>query len=74
MTLHTLRVLLYGRSRVEGMRPCGIPMKRCLDVVGGNCRIIGMILLEAEHMARNRRLWDRDVCRLQKRVDWCGLL
>src|SRR5271163_4714295 len=60
-------ILLYGQ--VHGSRPRGRPRKRWMDGVRDDCRNIGITLEEAEHMARDRRLWSRTVYRLLERHD-----
>jgi len=59
--------LLYGRG--EGKRPVGSPIKRCLDGVGEDCKLLGITLQEADQLARNRVLWSRSVYRLLERAD-----
>jgi len=67
MPCRTLTLLLYGR--VEGRRPVGRPRKCWLDVVGEDCKLLGITLQEADQLARNRVLWSRSVYRLLERAD-----
>jgi len=54
MPFRTPNVLL---SRgVEGWRPVGRPRKRWLDVVGEDCKLLGITLQEADQLAKNRVL------------------
>jgi len=59
MSFRTPNVLLYRRA--EGRRPVGRPRKRWLDVVGEDCKLLGITLQEADQLARNRVLWSRSV-------------
>jgi len=66
-------LILLLRVRVEGTQPRGRPKKRWLDVVREDCKIIGLTLPEAEHLAIIRRLWSRAVYWLLEHVNLSGL-
>src|SRR5271163_4598025 len=63
----TPNLLLHGR--VEGTRPIGRPKKRWLAVIREDLKFAGINLPQAEHMARDRVLWRRNVCWLLELVD-----
>jgi len=55
-------ILLYGYT--HGCRGKGRPKKRWIDNIREDCMDIGIPIQEASHIATDRNLWRKTVCKL----------
>jgi len=66
MPFRTPNVLLYERDHWADRESVGWMW---LNVVGEDCKLLGITLQGADQLARNRLLWSRLVYRLFERAD-----